>query len=415
MKLFHCGQCGQRVFFDNSRCEACGASLGYVPGEDEMVAFEAQPEGPWRRLGPEGSAQRPCTNYAIETVCNWMVAEDDPSPLCVSCRTTRIIPALAKAENRVYWSNLESAKRRLFYTLIRLKLPAPSRHLDPVHGLSFQFLEQVNPTDRVLTGHDEGIITLNIAEADDAAREKMRADMHEPYRSLVGHFRHESGHYYWDRLINNTAWIDEYRNLFGDERADYDAALRQHYAAPMVDWHLNFISAYASSHPWEDWAECWAHYLHMVDGLETAAAWGLHLDHAVPDGAALVAQAVPADGETVAPSLVEQWLPVSQFCNAMNRSLGLHDSYPFVVRAPVVAKLDFIHRVIVAAGRGDMPMNFSSPAAIEPVLDEALVAAAAADNAPEEAPLDGAALTDAPLDTPPPGPAAPAQNPLPAL
>ncbi|CAM5797931.1 zinc-binding metallopeptidase family protein [Rhizobacter fulvus] len=374
MKLFQCGRCGQRVFFDNLRCESCGASLGFVPAEDEMVAFEVTDDGTWRRLGPEGPAQRPCSNYTTESVCNWMVAADDPAPLCVSCRTTRIIPALAKPENRVYWANLELAKRRLFYTLIRLKLPAPSRHLDPVHGLSFQFLEQVDPNDRVLTGHDEGIITLNIAEADDAARERMRTDMHEPYRSLVGHFRHESGHYYWDRLINNTAWIDEYRSLFGDERADYDAALRQHYTSPVPDWNLNYISAYASSHPWEDWAECWAHYLHMVDGLETAAAWGLHLDHAVPGGAALVAQPVPSDGDSVEPSIIEQWLPVSQFCNAMNRALGLHDSYPFVVPAPVVAKLDFIHRVIGAAGRGEMPMNFSSPAAIEPVQDEAVAA-----------------------------------------
>jgi hypothetical protein len=390
LKLFHCGQCGQRVFFDNLRCESCGASLGYVPGDDEMVAFAVEPDGAWRRLGPEGSPQRPCTNYSVESVCNWMVRADDPSPLCVSCRTTRIIPALTKPENRTYWAHLELAKRRLFYTLIRLKLPAPSRHLDPVHGLSFQFLEQVSPNDRVLTGHDEGIITLNIAEADDAAREQMRADMHEPYRSLVGHFRHESGHYYWDRLINNTTWIDEYRSLFGDERADYDAALRQHYATPMVDWHLNYISAYASSHPWEDWAECWAHYLHMVDGLETAAAWGLHLAHAVPNGPALVAQPVPADGESVEQSVIEQWLPVSQFCNAMNRSLGLHDSYPFVVRAPVVAKLDFIHRVISAAGRGDMPMNFSSPAAIEPVLDEPIAA-----NEPEMAQADAPAFAEA--------------------
>ena len=365
MHLFRCSQCGQRIFFENLHCESCGSSLGFVPAELQMIAFSVDEQDAWTRIGPEGPAQRPCSNYAVEGVCNWMIAADDPSSLCISCRTTNIIPALGKPENRVYWLNLEQAKRRLFYTLLALKLPAPNRAVDPVNGVSFQFLEDPSPQQRVLTGHDGGVITLNIAEADDAARERMRADMHEPYRSLVGHFRHESGHYYWDRLVRNTAWIDEYRQLFGDERADYDAALQQHYASPLPDWHLNYISAYASSHPWEDFAECWAHYLHMVDGLETAAAWGLHLDNAVPEGPPLKAAPIDPGAESIETSLIEQWLPVSQFSNAMNRSLGLHDSYPFVVRAPVVAKLNFIHRVVGAAGRGEMPMNFSSPAAVE--------------------------------------------------
>ena len=366
MKLFHCSRCNQRVFFDNLHCDACGASLGFVPSEYQMVSFS--PDQAWDRLGPEGPPQRPCANYAPEGVCNWMIAADDPCALCISCRTTQTIPALGKPENRVYWSCLEQAKRRLFYTLIGLKLPAPSREADPANGLTFQFLEDASPQQRVITGHDEGVITLNIAEADDAARETMRAAMREPYRSLVGHFRHESGHYYWDRLVKDTAWLDEYRQLFGDERADYDAALARHYAEPLVDWHLSHISAYASSHPWEDWAECWAHYLHMVDGLETAAAWGLHLDHATPAGPALEAAPLDPDAASIEFPLVEQWLPVSQFSNAMNRSLGLRDSYPFVVRAPVVAKLEFIHRVIGAARRGEMPMNYATPAAIEPVL-----------------------------------------------
>lgn len=325
-----------------------------------MLAFSVDPADVWTRLGSDGPAQRPCSNYAVEGVCNWMVAADDPSALCLSCRTTNVIPALGKPQNRNYWFRLEQAKRRLFYTLLGLKLPTPNRTADPANGLSFQFLEDVSPQQRVLTGHDDGVITLNIAEADDALREKMRASMHEPYRSLVGHFRHESGHYYWDRLIQNTNWIDEFRELFGDERTDYDLALKQHYASPMVNWHLSHISAYASSHPWEDFAECWAHYLHMVDGLETAAAWGLHLDHATPEGPSLLALPVDPEAKSIELPLIEQWLPISQFSNAMNRSLGLHDSYPFVVRAPVVAKLDFIHRVIKAAARGDMPTNFES-------------------------------------------------------
>ncbi len=362
MKLFHCTHCHQRVFFENLRCESCGSSLGFVAGEREMVAFSATSNsdgaGEWLRLGLPGPAQRPCANYAAEGVCNWMVAADDPVGLCLSCRTTHTIPALGKPENRTYWGALEQAKRRVFYTLLSLSLPAPNLDADPVNGVSFQFLEDVSPQQRVLTGHDEGVITLNIAEADDAQREQMRTSMHEPYRSLVGHFRHELGHYYWDRIIADSAWLDECRQLFGDERADYEEALKQHYANPTPDWRTSFISAYASSHPWEDWAECWAHYLHMIDGLETAAAWGLRLDHATPAGSPLQAFAVDPAAPSIELSLIQQWLPISQFSNAMNRSLGLKDSYPFVVPAPVVAKLDFIHRVVGAATRGEMPMRF---------------------------------------------------------
>jgi hypothetical protein len=360
VRLFRCTHCSSRVFFENLHCDTCQSTLGFVPTELQIVAFSVDAaSNEWARLGPTGPAQRPCSNYTVEGVCNWMVDANDPSPLCVSCRTTNIIPALGKPENRVYWLNLEQAKRRLFFTLLSIGLPAPNLAEDPAHGVSFQFLEDAGPRAHVMTGHDEGVITLNIAEADDAAREKMRASMHEPYRSLVGHFRHESGHYYWDRLVNNTTWIDEYRQIFGDERADYDAALKQHYANPVSDWYVNFISAYASSHPWEDWAECWAHYLHMIDGLETAAAWGLHLDHATPNAPLLQIAPVDMASDSIENSLIEQWLPVSQFSNAMNRSLGLHDSYPFVVPGPVIQKLNFIHRVVGAGVRGDMPMNFS--------------------------------------------------------
>lgn len=357
MNLFHCSHCEGRVFFENTRCETCGSNLGFVPNERAMVAFSADEF--WTRLGAQGAGQRRCSNYAAQGVCNWMLDASDAAPFCVSCRTTDIIPALGKPENITYWFLLEQAKRRLFYTLMGMKLPAPNKQEDPVHGIAFQFLEDVSPQQRVLTGHDEGVITLNIAEADDVMREKVRTHLQEPFRSLVGHFRHESGHYYWDRLVRNSGWIDEFRQIFGDESADYDEALSRHYATPEVNWQLNFISAYASSHPWEDWSECWAHYLHMVDGLETAAAWGLRLDHATPTGPSLQAFALSADAVKIGASLFEQWLPISQFTNSMNRSLGLHDSYPFVVPAPVVNKLEFIHRVIGAVSRGQAAMNFA--------------------------------------------------------
>ncbi|MEO6625592.1 MAG: putative zinc-binding metallopeptidase, partial [Burkholderiaceae bacterium] len=175
MKLFHCSHCDQRVFFENTRCESCGSNLGFVPDEKEMVAFSADES--WKRLGPEGPAQRQCANYAVEGVCNWMLDAGDAGGLCVSCRTTAIIPALGKPENRIYWALLEQAKRSLFYTLLSLNLPAPNKQVDPVHGVSFQVLEEASPHERVLTGHDKGVITLNIAEADDALREKARAGL----------------------------------------------------------------------------------------------------------------------------------------------------------------------------------------------------------------------------------------------
>ncbi|MDP9606086.1 UNVERIFIED_ORG: hypothetical protein J2W38_005906 [Variovorax paradoxus] len=357
MKQMSCSDCGNRVFFENLRCEVCSSSLGYATDAQRMLAFEVSHEGSWRRLGSEGPAYRPCANREANG-CNWMVPSLTDHGLCLSCRTTHTIPALAKSENHGYWAALEQAKRRLFYTLIELGLPTPNKREDPVNGLSFEFLEQMNSQQRVLIGHDEGIITLDIAEADDACREHIRLSMHEPSRTLLGHFRHEIGHYYWDRLVRDTPWVTEYRSFFGDERADYDSALNTHYAWPDRDWPQHFISAYASSHPWEDWAETWAHYLHLVDGLETAASWGAHLELPSPSGPALKVRPLDLDAESIHELIILQWLPVSQFINAMDRSLGAHDSYPFVIVPPVIEKLDFIHRVVRAASAGRMPMNF---------------------------------------------------------
>ena len=353
----NCSRCGNRVFFENLTCEVCRSMLGYAPDEQRMLAFEASSPESWRRLGPPGPDYKPCVNRK-QDVCNWVVPRTSAHGHCLSCRTTHTIPALTKSENLRYWAALEQAKRRLFYTLIELVLPTPSKLEDPANGLSFEFLEQLSPKQRVLTGHDEGVITLNVAEADDARREDIRALMHEPSRTLLGHFRHEIGHYYWDRLVRDTVWTEEFRAVFGDERVNYEAALERHYASPVIDWPQRFISSYASSHPWEDWAETWAHYLHMVDGLETAAAWGTHLDHASPGGPGLRVRAIDLSLPSIKSSIVEQWLPVSQFINAMDRSLGTRDSYPFIVVPPVIDKLDLIHRVIQAGSSGRVPMNF---------------------------------------------------------
>jgi hypothetical protein len=163
-----------------------------------MAAFETpQADGVWRAAGVEGTdLWRPCRNYTLENVCNWMVPESDAQPLCASCRHTETIPALDKPANRTSWALLEAAKRRLFYTLDKLGLARPGVAENPVHGLRFHFLEEVDAADRVLTGHDSGLVTVNIAEADDAEREARRNAMGEPYRTLLGHFRHEVGHFY---------------------------------------------------------------------------------------------------------------------------------------------------------------------------------------------------------------------------
>jgi len=347
MKSFSCPRCAQRLFFENTHCENCGAALGFVPDEQAFAAFDVSADGEWTRIGA-GTPQRPCANYRVEQVCNWTLPADSPDMQCLCCDTTDVIPALTKPENRVYWLLLERAKRRLFYALRRLKLSAPSQRLDPERGVSFQFLEQEPAGEKVLTGHAAGVITFNIDEADDARREHRRLRLHEPYRTLLGHFRHEIGHYYWSRLIDDSPWLEECRALFGDERADYATALQHHYAKPRLDWQAGFVSSYASAHPWEDWAECFAHYLHMQDGLETAAGWGIRLGNAIPGRSAVEPKEIDAKVTDLRPALVEQWLPLTQFINAMDRSLGTGDSYPFVLPDAVIEKLAFIHRVIHA-------------------------------------------------------------------
>jgi hypothetical protein len=180
----------------------------------------------------------------------------------------------------------------------------------------------------------------------------MRRQMGEPYRTLLGHFRHEIAHYYWDRLVLNAPGIEAFRQLFGDEREDYGAALQRHYAnGPPPDWQERFVSSYASTHPWEDWAETWAHYFHMVDTLETASAFGMRVRPRVTKGADLSA-AIDFDPHSAAlDRIVDSWLPLTFAVNSINRSMGIADLYPFVLAPPVIVKLSFIHDRIHAASR----------------------------------------------------------------
>jgi hypothetical protein len=206
----------------------------------------------------------------------------------------------------------------------------------------------------ILTGHDNGLITINIAEADDAERERRRLSMGEPYRTLLGHLRHEVGHYFWNVLVRDDPSIERFRLVFGDERQDYGSALQAHYAdGPKDNWQDEFVSAYAGSHPWEDFAETWAHYLHIIDTLETAAAFGLRVRPSVSKGPEITS-VIDFDPhrESDLNRLIEAWLPLTFAVNSLNRSMGQPDLYPFVLPPAVINKLSFVHeRIHAASGR----------------------------------------------------------------
>jgi hypothetical protein len=352
--MFHCDHCGRPIFFENTFCGNCGHKLAYVPELKLIVSLDATGGGkngdtlyttPVRRSN--GRTYRLCSNYTTHAICNWAVASDDPNPLCVSCRLTQVIPDLHSAENKAAWHKLELAKRRLVYSLLEHELPLRNKMEDPADGLAFHLKADPPGGPRVLTGHEDGVITLNIDEADDVQREKRRLSMHEPYRTLLGHFRHEIGHYYWDRLIRDSRRIEGYRRLFGDERQDYNAALKLYYDnGPQPNWNQNFVSAYASVHPWEDWAETWAHYLHMTDTLETAAACGLSLQPERKDDPAMEKQPMKPAHRQVFDEIMNNWFPLTFVLNNLNRGMGLADAYPFVLPPAAVEKLRFVHETI---------------------------------------------------------------------
>ncbi len=361
MRIFHCDHCRHLLFFENVNCVKCGHALAYLPdlgvvGSLEPADKTADNEPRWRTPIPRaaGRTYKLCQNYAVHNVCNWALPNDDPHPLCISCRLTRVIPDLSQAAHKPAWYKVEVAKRRLVYTLAALKLPLLNKTDDPEHGLAFEFLaDPVDPAaPRVMTGHANGVITINIAEADDPEREKRRVQLHEPYRTLLGHFRHEVGHYYWERLIrDDPARLESFRSAFGDERASYADAMKRYYdtGAP-GDWQNRFISAYATMHPWEDWAETWAHYLHMIDTLETAAACGVRLRPPLKGDPALRQVPDPVDDNPEPfDELMESWFPLTYMLNNLNRGLGQADAYPFVISVPVVEKLRFIHDTVAAA------------------------------------------------------------------
>ncbi|GAA1482613.1 putative zinc-binding metallopeptidase [Gordonia sinesedis] len=332
MRDFHCRTCGQQLSFENTVCLRCGSSLGFhLPSRTiQVLPTDEQVELDGVTLGR-------CANN-IRAACNWLVEVGPDLPtLCESCRLTRTRPADSDTTAMTAFAEAEKAKRRVVLELDELGLPIVDQHVDPQHGLAFDLLSSEN--EPVTTGHANGVVTLDLAEGDDVHREQLRVSMDEPYRTLIGHFRHEIGHYYQMLLIADDDQRARYKELFGDPDVDYQAALDRHYdEGPPSEWRKNYVSAYATMHPYEDWAETFAHYLHIRDTLDTAAAFAL-----APSGAALDAD---LEGKVGFDRIIDWWLPLTWALNQINRSMGHPDLYPFVLPARVLEKMEFIHELI---------------------------------------------------------------------
>ncbi|HVW08035.1 MAG TPA: putative zinc-binding metallopeptidase [Bryobacteraceae bacterium] len=341
MYQYRC-QCGRPVFFRNTVCLACNTPLGFDPAAGLIVPLTEETAPKYRR----------CENLNSPSACNWLMPADETPArtFCISCRLNRTIPDLSVEGNGAKWRRIETAKRRLVASLVSLGLPVIPKSENAEEGLAFDFLQSPPEGPKVMTGHANGVITLNIEEADDAIREGIRQSLHEPYRTLLGHFRHESGHYYWDRLIAGGPELEAFRELFGDERADYGEALQRHYAegAP-TDWRERFVSAYAASHPWEDWAETWAHYLNMAETLDTAASFHVDIESVEMPIEGFEEEVLVKPDERFL-HFVNSWTRFTAVMNELARSMGVRDYYPFVLSKASVSKLHFAHTVIESHG-----------------------------------------------------------------
>ncbi len=341
MRDFSCPNCGQHLAFENSVCLSCGSAVGFSP--DEMAFLVIAPDGAEAGSGAvDASVYQLCANLHLAQ-CNWLVEIRPVRQLCQSCALTRTRPRDDDLAAMAAFADAERAKRRLVAELYELTLPVVGREEDPQYGLAFDLLSSTGHP--VVTGHDDGIITVDLAEGDDVHREQMRVNMDEPYRTLLGHFRHEVGHYYFYRLVERQPdYLAPFTRLFGDPDADYQAAIDRHYQqGPPAGWEERYVSAYATMHPAEDWAETFAHYLHIRSTLDTAAAYGL----------------APATGtfqrKVLGPSafdtIIEMWLPLSWSLNMVNRSMGKPDLYPFVLPAPVLEKMRLVHELVDQTSR----------------------------------------------------------------
>jgi hypothetical protein len=336
MRDFHCPNCGQRLAFENSACLSCGSALGFSLEQMALLVIANGDESE-HNGAVDGDDYQLCANLHLAE-CNWLVPKDHPGGLCASCALTLERPNDTDTEGLAAFARAEAAKRRLVAELHELKLPIVGRDRDPDYGLGFCLLRSAH--EKVFTGHEDGVITLDLAEGDDVHREQLRVEMDEPYRTLLGHFRHEIGHYYFYRLITpSSEHLARFNELFGDPDADYQEALDRHYQSGAPEgWQESFVSSYATMHPAEDWAETFAHYLHIRDTLDTSAWCGL--------APALATFERPALGPSAFPNIIEMWLPLSWSLNMVNRSMGHDDLYPFVLAVAVLDKMQFIHDVI---------------------------------------------------------------------
>ncbi len=346
-----CPHCRTFVYLDALTCPDCEADLGY---NIETRTFLGVRHG---RVEIDGRRWYTCSNR--EWACNWLVREDAPAGRCFSCRLTRRRP---EADDTVALEKLaktEEAKRRLILQLGDLGLPIVPWDVEE-GGLGFDLISSLSDGKPVTIGHANGIITIDLAESLDDRREALRVRLGEPYRTMLGHLRHEVGHYYQTGLLTDDAAWDRCRALFGDERASYRDAISRHYklGAP-ADWHESFLSEYATMHPWEDFAETFAHYLHITGTLQTAAMIGIHLDHSVTN--LRDTDVIPLESyrdEPIQLLLTDgEWM--SQAFNRINRAMGVGDLYPFTIAGPVRHKLEFVHDIVTHA-----PLTFDEQYAL---------------------------------------------------
>ena len=318
MRVYTCPACNEPVYFRNLGC-SCGAELSYDPEQDRFV---------------QGAAW--CSNRQ-KIACNWIAEDKDGH--CRSCSMTEIIPDAFRDNNVSLWSDAEFAKRWVLSNLSRwgwfTNNDAGAR--PRFHLLSEDTRKGEKP---VIMGHADGLITINVIEADPVERERRRDDLSERLRTMNAHFRHEIAHFLQLRLSEDDTFLKEFRALFGDETADYGEALKAYYAngAP-PDFEQRHVTRYASSHPHEDWAETAAHVMHLTDIVDSAAASGLQRGDRPTFG-------YDAYAEPDAEALISQAVDLGLALNRVNRSMGLQDLYPFVISPLARQKMVFTHGAI---------------------------------------------------------------------
>lgn len=358
MAPFECPNCSRLNHFEVRVCPACAFTLGYDPASDSFL-FLGDGATTWRDTDGNAHDVTVCANNNSYEICNWLVSSQDGTPFCRACRHNRTIPDLTVPTVPERWGRIEEAKRRLIHELIRLGLPLETKAEEQgeVQGLAFDFLydhsAEIAGQAQILTGHDSGVVTLNLIEADDVERERIRRDMGEPYRTILGHFRHEVAHHYWSRLVQtDPEELERCRAVFGDDTINYAEALANHYAGAGIPWTDDYVSVYATSHPWEDFAETFAHYLHMVDTLATVGGFGIRMAP-FPGPESHPAAEIGFDPYT-APTdlLIAEMVPFSFALNTINRSMGQRDLYPFHISPAITAKIDYVNGLVArAAGR----------------------------------------------------------------